>query len=110
MLDINAETFLVSRLDFNDQTVGRDSTTDLDSPPNMIPPISNKATDLIFTRIVVPIGFPTSKPKQNFGQFAIARASSPTVKRPEHQDMPIPRLLREIIRPPALRPTDQRAP
>ncbi|GAA3674123.1 hypothetical protein GCM10022398_18420 [Acetobacter lovaniensis] len=80
------------------------------APVDIIPPISNKATDLILTRIAVPIGFPTSKPEQNFGQFAIARASRPTVKRPEHQDVPVPRLLRKIMSPLALRSANQRAP
>lgn len=77
---------------------------------NIIPPIGNKATDLVLTRIVFPIGLSTLKAEQNFGKLAIAHASHPTVKRPEHHDMPVPCLLREIMRPPALRPADQRAP
>lgn len=77
---------------------------------NIIPPIGNKTTDLVLARIVFPIDLPAAKPEQDFGELTIARAVRPTVKRPEHQDMPFPRLLREIVRPPALGPAGQHAP
>lgn len=77
---------------------------------NIIPTISDKPTDLILARIAVPVRLSTSKREQNLGKLAITRASLPPVKRPEHQDMPVPRLLREIMRPLALWSADQRAP
>ncbi len=74
---------------------------------DIITTIGDQATDLVLTRIVFPISLPASKPEQDLGELAITHTRRPTIKRAQYQDMPAPCLLREIMCPPALGPTDQ---